>query len=284
MTETAMDADGLPVVDETPAPAPEPAPAPTPEPPKAEQAPNPDDTARRGLIAELQEERRARRAEAERAARMEARFQEFQKRFDDLQKPKPAPIPPRDVDPVAHFDARLASIEEPVNEWNDFKRQEAQRREQEAQIEQLRSAVAVAEQSFAAEAPDYYEALNFAKDARTKELQALGYGPTDIPQIIFSEASQIARKAFADGANPAERFYAFAKTRGWAGKPKTEQPRNDDGKFATLQAGAKAQGLGGGSAAPVKDSPTLSDFASMSDQDFEREWAKYEARARREAG
>lgn len=282
MTETQMDAEGLPVLDD--APAPEQAPAPQAEPKAAEPAPKPDDEHRRGLIAELQEERRARRAEQERAARMEARFTEFQKRFDDLQKPKPAPIPPRDVDPVAHFDARLQTIEQKEQEVAQWKQDEAQRRDLESQAAQLRNEVAIAEQTFVSATPDYYEALNFAKEARTRELQALGYSPAEIPQLIYGEAERIARKAFADGANPAERFYNFAKTRGWSGKPKTEQARADDGKFAALQAGAKAQGLGGASAAPPKDAPSLEDLATMSDKDFEREWARYEARARREAG
>jgi hypothetical protein len=92
---------------------------------------------------------------------------------------------------------------------------------QQAEIDRLNAAAYHAEQEFVNEGhADYYDALKFLEKSRRDELKMLGYDASTAQQILDAQNKDIAIRALHGQGNPAERFYALAKARGF----KTPKP------------------------------------------------------------
>ncbi len=236
-------------------------------------------------ITALHEEREARKAAQQRARELEQQLQRLSGRLDVLNQAinpqqQTKPLDPREqpVEAVVVHEDRLRALEE--------------RTRAEEQNRHFSAALAASTQEFAKRQPDLQDAFNYLERHRTEELRTAGIADADIPAIIVNEAAQISSLAFQQGANPAERLYNIAKTRGYAPKPAEpehkpgilDQPRGPDGKFAPadkIETVAKAQkaakslsASGGGGATDL----TLESLASMTDDEFaaltDKAWRK----------
>lgn len=227
------------------APAPEPvAPEPAPEPaPEAQAEPQ------RVPLATFLEEKRAAKEAREEAKRLREQMEEGNKRLAALMErlaPPPAPpqVPDLNTDPVAHFKAEIETL----------KAETAAQRERREQVERQAAFVnqyRVAAAEFARETPDFQAAYTHAITALRADAAMFGMPPEQ------AEA-QIVQVAFANGRNPAQALYDFAKSRGYAAPAPAA---NADKALETLERGQAA--ARGATTAPGRaPAPTL-DLAAL---------------------
>ena len=134
---------------------------------------------------------------------------------------------------------------------------------QERHVAQLTQAVTSVEQQFAAQAPDYYEAVEHLRTQRAAELEALGVDPQSAQQQAHQELVRHAYMSAQAGMNPAEQAYRIAKARGFTGK---QQQSPADKLQSQAKGVAAARTLGSGGA--TKNALSLDALAAMSDEDF----------------
>lgn len=221
-------------------------------------------------IAELQKERQKRKDLQGKIDGLERTYQRLLERLNAPAQPvtvQPAPapapepeIPAYEADPIGHLHARLAQIEAQS-------RGTYQAMSEQQQLQQFGQALAAQEAIYRRDKPDYDAAVQFVRQQREADYQALGYGPDATNQLITREIVQTALSAMQEGRNPAQAFYAYAERRGWSAPA---QPGGDPAvKLATV---AKAQARGGspkgGQAA--KPQTSLADLAEMDDAAFDK--------------
>lgn len=178
--------------------------------------------------------------------------------------PQDPAVPSYDEDPVGHLRARLDSIEQQASRAGAMSRQQAD----EAR---LQTAVTTAEDGFRQETPDYDAALQFVRQKRLEEFQAMGYAPAAAHQLMTQEARAIAIDALRAGDNPARRVYALARLRGYsapAAGPGTESPVT---RLAAAQeaAGPSLSTAGSGPRSQL----TIEELGRLSDEAFDRHFA-----------
>jgi len=130
------------------------------------------------------------------------------------------------------------------------------------------------------ERPDFLAAYQHARQARVSELCALGYAPHEALEITFDNEREIIQNAYANGRNPAQVIYDYARRRGYGGPPSAAPSRGTDlttgraGGFSEAekialaargQAGSKSLSTAGGGATGTL---TLEALAGMSDEEF----------------
>lgn len=183
----------------------------------------------------LREEADARRAAEERYAVSERARLTLEERTNLLlramqQPAQPtveAPIPDFAENPVGHLLGTLAKVQgelTTLRQGDQTRNEMAQRNSQVAAITERAKAL---ESEFMSATPDYTNAVAHLNRVRNEELVALGFDdPIERQNIIRNDAWVIAQKALAQGANPAERIYKIASSRGYkAVTPET--PRVD---------------------------------------------------------
>lgn len=247
----------------------------TPEPEQKQEPEKAEPPAERKTVPlEALHEARERLRE-ERAARVqyEQRMQLLEHRLQQLANPAP-PAPKRDDDPVAYFDHQiqnLSQVQQRTAQENEQLRQALYQREQ---MQQIRSTVAVAEQQFVAQTPDFLNAVQHVREQRQRELMAYGASPEQAQQQAVQEIEREAINVAAQGRNPAAVFYEIAKARGYTAAPPQQAPAEKLEAERRGVAAARTLGNGGQSAGKL----TLEALASMSDTDFakvkESDWRK----------
>jgi hypothetical protein len=229
--------------------APKAPPAPEVEQPQVEEdKDNPGKFVRLGALHEERERRKeiARALEQERVANAERNL-----------------VPEQPQQPVDPLD-RIARVEQ----WaQQREQQERQAYEIEQQKQGFYKAVSQKEAEFSKEHPDYYEAVEYAKQARVQELQILGYADEQISNILINDLEMISGDALRRGKNPAETFYNFAKHRGFAGPKPVEKPAAAE-KLSTIAAGQAAGKSLGSAAGTSPPALTLKTLAEMPDDEF----------------
>lgn len=225
---------------EAPAEAPK-AEEPKPEEPKVEakaEEPKPEplpyeelERRHKNLNGALGEARAEQRQLRERVQQMEAVFQRI---TAERQK---AAVDEQFADPV---ERKVYEIESKTQELARAQENWQKQQQTAAVREFVLNNVSAAEESFAAKAPDYYDATKHLQEGRAREL-AYMY-PDDDPSVIqaarergFAHPEQLRRSLLADeaiaiaqtamraGRDPAQMFYDLAVTRGWT-KPAPAQP------------------------------------------------------------
>jgi hypothetical protein len=248
-------------------------------------------------------EERERRKESERqlqslrdqAVRMEERFAAFQEKFS-------APAEPEvqfDEDPATYLRREQEKLAAQQQELQQFRQQQETNTQQQQQYQHFYQHVTANEQEFAqTEAPDYYEAVDFVRGERIKELAVIGFPQAEAEQRALAEAQFIARQAVQDGESPARRFYNLAKVRGWQSKSPSDNVEtgadpvappaadmDDVQKLETVRRGVeRSQGLGSGGESAGR--MTLAQLSELDDDDFEkatsgRNWEKLWSSGRR---
>lgn len=217
-----------------------------------------------GAFHAEREKRKAYQKEAEEAARkmaeMESRFNQVMERLNSQ------PVPDFEEDPAGYL---RYSSEQTAKELAALKQQQQQQlQQQQMQAEQQRlvTAVATFESEFRARQPDYEKAIDFARTARDKELEVLGYyDPDERQRIIAGEIQTIVRTNLQVGRNPAEAFYNFAVARGY------QRPNN----IEALNAGQKGTNpMSGGGGNGKQNPPSLEALSQMTDEEFEKNFSK----------
>lgn len=199
------------------------------------------------------------------------RYNQLWQAVNQQQQPQ---IPSEDVDPLTNHRVRLAMAERAQQQ---LAAELQARRQQDAASQQeqaFRAHVSGLEVAFVKEKPDYPQALQFARERRAQELEALGYPPEEIPTRLQNDAMAIAWDALRQGRNPAAAIYAAAEVMGYKRKEVQGQQ-----KIETLQKGTQAaKTLGNGQPAGV---PTPEQIADMSDIEFAEFKAKLAKKGQR---
>lgn len=219
---------------------------------------------RKELAAELARERQEREALAQ---RVEERLRALQ----EANKPK---LPDFETNPAEHLRAKLEDVMQ-TQQMTAQQMQAWQRQQQVAAMQQqLAQRVISEEQQFAAEKPDYYDAVRHLHSSRIRELTALGMDEASAAQRSAGELQEAAFVYAQQGRSPAQVAYQFALAKGYT--PKQSQHAADAAqKFETQARGvkdAKSLGTGGTTQNRLTAQALLNmspdEFAKLKDEDF----------------
>ncbi len=185
---------------------------------------------------------------------MEERFAHFQQQWQDRQEDVTF-----DDNPAEYLKKQTETLNKQTEDLRSFQEQQAQHAQQQQAYQQFYSQVTAREQEFAAEHPDYFDAVQHLRNSRQEEYQAAGYTPEQVRFIVEQEAHDVAANALRNNQNPAESFYKLATLRGWT---------NDINRLETVKRGVETNqtlGTSGESGGRV----TLASLAAMDDSEFE---------------
>jgi hypothetical protein len=179
-------------------------------------------------LGALHEERARRKAEAARAAQAEKERDELRALLANKQKPEPQ----YDEDPVE-------VLRRESEQMKQILLAQANKALSEKKESDYWAKVAADEKAFKAEKPDFDAAIKYLADSRLEELKDLGWDDEAASKILGDEIKWISDKAYEDEVNPAERFYALAKRRGFAAKSPEEAKKPDQAevKLETIKKG-----------------------------------------------
>lgn len=128
-------------------------------------------------------------------------------------------IPSYDEDPERHIQAVNELAERKANERIKELEEKVTKQQEmidgEVQSRQIKQAVNVQSQAFEREFPDFYNAYEFMRQSRTRELVEQGFAPADVERHVNDEEEMMARAHLASGRSVPEAFYRAAMTRGY---------------------------------------------------------------------
>ncbi len=168
----------------------------------------------------------------------------------------------------------LGVIQKQINELKSTvttQSQTEQQRSQQAQTEQqMFATIASQVNEFKKSTPDYDDALAHVLEARKQELIAMGAPEYEAQNRVAMEAQEIAVNSLRSGQNPAQVVYQLAKLRGYSAKQVSQ-------KLATIEQGQKAASSLA-NVAGVGEGPgvSLAEIDSMSEEEFDKFWSKFE--------
>lgn len=282
------------------APAPKAAdPALKPEQPEAKaeaEQPEAEDTdsenegqfARKAALKALREERdEARRAQQAMEARYAADMAKLNERLAVIaqqttqrqEQPKAPEIPDINTDPIGHFQAKQAYLEEQLREARGFQQQQVQMTQQQQHLQKIGAEVSRLEQEFTKVTPDYPQAQQHLFNTWAREAQVLGVSPEEAVRFY---SMQIVQRAAQQNKNPAQVAYELAKERGYAGaqpKPQAQPTQPTGPNLDTIQKGiaaSKSTSVAPGKA-PPSGTPTIEALLAMDDEDFAKNYGSRDA-------
>lgn len=249
----------------------EPEPEPEPE-PESEQESKDDGvnwkTRFNGTLQDLKSEREANK---ELRAKLDLALQQMERLIASKQeKPEPSEetIPDFDDDPTGNLQARLEAANRQIEELRRQTQQTTQATTAQQQMMALRMAIAQQEQSFAAQTPDYPQALAKIREVEKAKLifaaQESGQqvNEQEIEALLYRNELIAAANLLRQGKNPAQYAYEMAK-RFYGYSPAGAEQKSPVDRQAALAA-ARGAGTGG---RPRQQAPTPS--ASMTIPEFE---------------
>lgn len=216
----------------------------------------------------IQQEISRRKDLEQKMALMEQRFAMLQDRMGNLQQPaqqqaKEPELPSYDEDPGAHLLRRQEQLERAIAQQTEMSSAQQQQQEAQRQWAAFAQNFQSDEANYAqTSAPDYYEAINWLRDQRTRQYQALGYSQQEATQIVNHEAQTQAVEMARRGRNGADGFYSLAKAAGWRGSanPVADVHRLQENVSRSTSLGSRGKS---------GREPTLAEIAEMSEADFE---------------
>lgn len=219
------------------------------------------------------------RFKAERVAfqqQQELVTQRLQQLFAAQQQARQEPVPDQDTDPLGyqiHLQKQTAAQVQALQE------QQVQERQQRAAAEQRQQAVQYVaqkvdadEKAFLAQAPDYKDAIQHARNVKFAEYTALGMTEEQASQRLQQDAWALSIFAAENGLNAAEYAYQVSQALGYKPGAVGTNP------LEMRQRGQKVS-VGGG-AGGKKTAPTFADLAAMSNDEFAKltkgdNWEKF---------
>lgn len=258
--------------------------------PEPEAQPEPQQPKHVPLSA-LQEERSRRQEyqqelerERQRAAQMEQRFQQMVERMQAAQQPvqQEEPIPAFEEDPAAHIAAVTRKYEAEMAELRQFKDQQIQVSQQQAQQYEVVQRAIVSENAMRASTPDYAQVTDAYTARRMAEYQALGLPPQEAQAIMQRDVFNLSAFALQRGMDPAKAFYDMARAAMPQGTPTApapaqQAPRAPNGQFQKAPVATSLSNVSGAPNQPDEGGTlTLEKIAGLSDADFDRLWKQME--------
>lgn len=238
--------------------------------PEAQAEPQQPETPKVVPLAALHEERNRRKELAAELAReraeREALAQRVEERLRAMQEANRPPVPAFDENPAEHLRHKLDEVAQ-TQQMTAQQMQAWQRQQQQAAMQQqLAQRVVAEEQQFAAEKPDYYDAVKHLHSSRIRELTALGLDEQSAAQRSAAELQEAAFVYAQQGRSPAQVAYQFALAKGYTPK-QAQQAADAAQKFEAQAQGVKAsKSLGTGGA--TRGRMTAQQLLSMSDREF----------------
>jgi hypothetical protein len=253
------------------------------------------DEKQRGILADLVAERKRRQELERQVTELQIRA-ELEAKQKQAQEPPKAPEPPADPepdyldDPKAWTEWKVRQQESELKALRERLEKTSQGQEQSAQVQAISSALQRSETNFLSQNPDYYHALNHARQRVFQDTKAeaelLGVQVTDEQLIehVLTQERQLAANLVTRGIDPAKYVYEIARRRygytppnGAAGDqtPAPERPDyNPQARAASDEATRAAlRGLRGGDTAlqPQQDSGNFpSEIAAAFNERFGR--------------
>ena len=164
---------------------------------------------------------RAKRVAAEsRAAELEGRLADLERRTggrtneDDLLS-LIGSLADNEDDPVGDIAALKKALKLYRQREVEQHGQSEQQRAIEREVTKLRTSMNDAEEDFAIDHPDYYEAAKFYRAQRVEELKEAGYAGQHLDRKLADDLFGVVRMSLESGSDPAERVYALASRRGF---------------------------------------------------------------------
>lgn len=251
----------------------------TPETPKAEPetAEKAPEEPKMVDVRALQEARAAERETKQRNAMLEQRLNDVLAAMSQqaqpqqqVQQPTEPEGPPAQDDPLA----LLQWLAKEVQQQKLTTAQAQQIANEQGQRQYQQQQVAAVEQQFRAIAPDYDAALEFAGQARERELEIL-YPYSTAEQrrhAVLQEWGQVTVSALQAGTNPAEQAYRYAQSRGYTSQqaaqiaaPAAPKPLDTAAITSAQQRHQSLSDAPGGEIPPVIDAKAV---AKMTDKQF----------------
>jgi len=251
---------------------PEVTPEPTPEPEPVAEAKEPIGDRSTVPLSALNESRAQLRQTQSQLAEMQQRMAEMDKLRQEIEDFRANQAKTREQqefnsDPLGVIQKQINDLKSTVTSQSQVEQQRAQQMQTE---QQLFGAIASQVNDFKRTVPDYDDALAHVLEARRQELIAMGAPEYDAQSRVAMEAQEIAVNALRSGQNPAQVVYQLAKLRGYGAKQTAA-------KLATIEKGQRdASSLA--NVAGVGEGPgvSLSEIDSMSEDEFDKFWTKFE--------
>jgi hypothetical protein len=263
-----------------------PPPAAAPPPPAATAAEPPAPAPQHVPLAALHEERKARQKAEQERQQLQQQLQQFQEQLQKAQQPPPPPPPDPNQDPIGAVLHQNQLLQQELNQLKGWRTEQDQFTQQIVARNQFNQAITNSEQAFAQKQPDYWQAAKYATAQYDKLLSALIPDPAQRQQRVIQEAMGAAYTVMQEGKDPAEFFYSFAKSMGYApstgvtpsagggsvpATPAIAQTVPDVVK--TIEKGLKQQANPGGGASPSGEiTPEMA--LTLPGEDFNKWWAK----------
>ena len=237
------------------------------------QAPKPPQTV--PLAVHIRQREKYEREQAQLRQIVEQGNARLQQLMEQLNPPKP-PID-RNADPLGATLQELDAMKSEMGQTREMltKRQEEEMRRQ--QIAAFENAVVADEQNYSKVAPDYGQAVAYARDLKFREYQALGLDPPLAAARVQQDAYALAQHAMQQGVSPAELAYRVATTLGYraqAAAPASTPanpglPVNRDAQevVAMRAEGAKKSSATGGSPTP-SGALSFAELAALDNEEF----------------
>lgn len=235
----------------------------------------------------------------QRISKMEDRFQDIMDRMTRPQQPAQPGTPDKDaiiaefaMKPHEAFDALAGA----VRDLQTAQQKQASAEEQARHQQNITGQVAMIEQQFATDHPDYWDAYQHVLAKQYAEVLATGLNPVEAQQQVRQRQMAFVQAAVANGVNPAQAAYDLAKsTYGFVSKT---PPANGEGQPGQ-QAGQQPGGQGGDQSedpaqklARIKRmqdasvsmsrggdarrfNTSLESLADMDGEEFDRAWAEH---------
>jgi len=175
------------------------------KPPEPEKAPIEDKPAeeKKVNLGALHEERQRRKSEQERANKLQQERDELMKRIEQM-----TPKQENDDDPLESMRKKQEMIERVLIAQANSTIQQTENQKYWGKVKE-------SELAFKQDKPDFDDAIKYLAETRKEELKDLGWSDEEAAKVLADEVKWISDKAYADEVNPAERFYALAKRRGF---------------------------------------------------------------------
>lgn len=200
------------------------------------------------------------KAERERAAQFEKRFNEWMERTSPKQQ-----APAFEENPAEHLRAQVTQTQEQLQKI-------AQGQEQQQREAQFSGWYRAQASQFATNTPDFTQAYESFIGARAQELMNAGMGQQEIAERVRQEERQLAVTAAQMGMNPAQLIYQAALAKGYKPAQQQQQAQNNAAeKLQNVQNGIKSSKSLSQVAGKPSENLTLEYIANLPDHEF----AKY---------
>lgn len=293
MKDMNQDVDDLEAQEEQDYAPPEPEQPPEAEPEEPEHSQQQQTVPLATLIEErkrLQEQLAEERARASRFERLEDEIRRVRSERAQ-QQPQPQATQQPERPPVDYLEDPKGYVDSTREELIDrLKRLEGttQQTQQAAAVmafeRQVRNALGAAESSYVEQQPDYYDALNYVRSVKQRELGAIypQAQPEQIQQILTQQEIAFGAQMLQQGVNPSAQAYKMAQALGYQAPTAQNQDSNSQAKASGSGVDRRRlQGMGGAQAGQTGPDSELERLMAGDSDEFDQALAELFGKQRR---